>query len=230
MSEFKEHTLDQHTQSLADFLPGGCVFAAKNIAGTTHHKLLRGLASELQRTEHTIFEWLKQFDPKTTLDFIKRWEQVVGIPDGCFTGEESLETRRKHIIAKFRARGVATEQDFIDLAEFLGYDITIERYPIIDQLLPLDVPFDVITGAPQSRFLWVIVGDGLIPCALPYKVPFVPGCKTGESPLICFFNKLKPANTFIVYRRTPLPTTRITESGDVRVLEDGVTIRILEGN
>ena len=229
MRQFTSHTLDEHTQSLANFLPGGCVFANKNIPNTVHHSLLRGLAGELKRVEATLLEWLKQYDPRTTTDFITNWERVVGIPDGCFTGTESLETRRKHIVAKFLARGVATEQDFIDLAKFLGYDISFERLPGVDNFFPYNIPLSFVTGLPRSRFVLIIIGQGLVPCVPPYAVPFIPGCNDKDSPLICFFNKLKPANTVIIYRNTPVEVTRVTEEGDLRLTGDGSDFRIIAG-
>lgn len=223
---FDRHTLDQVTQSLANFMPNGCVWSNKNLPDTIQHKLLRGLSGELQRVEETLIEWTSQFDPRTTTDFIQRWERVVGIPDGCFLGTEELEIRRKHVVAKFLSIGVTTEQDFIDLAAFLGVQITIEHLPEESFLLPYDMPFDLEIGAPQSRFVMVVVGIGVTLNVPPYPVPFTPGSAV-DSPIACLFDKLKPANTFIIYRETPLLIERITEGGSSRITEDG-RIRILE--
>lgn len=224
-----EHSLDEHTQSLANFLPDGKVFASKNIAGTVTHSLLRGLSVELKRVEKTIIEWLSQYDPRTTLDFILQWERFVGIPDGCFDGQGSLELRRKHVIAKFFARGVSTTQDFIDIAAFLGYTIEIENLPEESNLLPYNVPFNLITGLPRSRFVMVIVGEDLLPAAPPYKVPFVPGQRVSDSPIVCFMRSLAPANVALIFRKTELPQERIIEDETLRVIEDDSTIRITEG-
>jgi uncharacterized protein YmfQ (DUF2313 family) len=198
MSEsiFEPHTLEEHTDSLSAFLPGGCLFEAKDIAGTNLRKTLTGLSGELKRMEDALIQFTSEYDPSKTTSFITEWERMVGIPDACFDTSGTIEERRKHIVAKsFKSLGVATEQDFIDLAAFLGFTITIEHPE--EFLLPYDVPFTPEVGLPRSRFVMIINGSGISENNPPYDVPFIPG--GGSNILTCLFDKLKPANTLIIY-------------------------------
>lgn len=195
---FTSHTINEHTQSLADHLPNGKGFIAKNQDGTNFRRFLRGLAFELQRIESTFIYTTQQYDPQTTTDFITEWESAVGIPDDCFPGTEDLQTRRKHVVVKLLSSGANTAQDFIDIAAFLGFDITISYLDEVEFYPPYDVPITLITGVPESRFIWIVTGAGVVPNVPPYDVPF--SLSSGTSVIQCLFNKLKPAHTRIIYR------------------------------
>lgn len=197
-SLFKLHTLDEHTESLADFLPGGCLFEAARLEGSNLKSTLKGLAGELRRMEDALIQFTDQYDPSTTTSFITEWERMVGIPDDCFPGTGTLAERRIHIVAKsFKSLGAATEQDYIDLAAFLGFAITLSHLPEISFFPPYDVPMDLIYGLPTSRFVLVMTGPGIVVNVPPYDVPFSLTTNTGV--ISCFFDKLKPANTIILY-------------------------------
>ncbi len=45
------HTQEELTKSLADYMPGGKLFIAKNTENSNFHDLLKGLAGELGATE-----------------------------------------------------------------------------------------------------------------------------------------------------------------------------------
>lgn len=196
---FKEHSLEEHAQSLADYLPGGKLFIAKNTNGTNFRKYLRGLSYELQRFESALIEVTSEYDPRTTTEFITEWESSVGIPDDCFPGTGSLDERRRDVITKFMAIGVSTAQDFIDLAAFMGYEITIEHLADGTYYPPYNVPFTPMIGIPYNRYVWIVIGANVIANIPPYNVPFSLTSST-QTKLQCFFNKLKPAHTLIIFR------------------------------
>ncbi len=198
---FTPHTIDQHTQSLADYMPNGELFLAKNINNSNFRQLLKGWSYELQRLEATLIEVAQEYDPNTTNDFIAQWEQTVGIPDDCFTNETDIVTRRNQVLFKLRAEGANTPQDFIDLAALLGYTITISWPAEVEFFPPYDVPINLITGVPESRYVWIVTGVGLIPNLPPYNVPFSL-ISSQQSVLICAFNKLKPAHTKIIFKNS----------------------------
>ena len=198
---FNPHTVDQHTQSLADYMPNGELFIAKNIEDSNFRQLLKGWSYELQRLEATLIEVAQEYDIYNTNDFISEWENVVGIPDSCFSNEVDIVTRRKQVIIKLSAEGVNTKQDFIDLAALLGFTITI-TYPAETPFYPpYDIPLDLITGIPESRYVWIVTGDGLVPNVPPYDIP-LSLISAQQSVLQCFFEKLKPAHTKIIYKNT----------------------------
>ena len=196
---FTLHSVDQHAQSLANYLPNGKLFAAKNTNATNFRKYLRGLSYELQRFESLLIEVTSEYDPRTTADFISEWESSVGIPDDCFPGTGSLDERRRDVITKFMGMGVSTRQDFIDLAAFMGYSIDIEYLPEESFNPPYNVPFTPLIGIPNSRYVWVVIGTNIVLNVPPYNVPFSL-TSSGVTKLQCFFNELKPAHTLIIFQ------------------------------
>jgi uncharacterized protein YmfQ (DUF2313 family) len=201
ISLFTVHSQDENAQSLANFLPGGLLFEAKNIQGSNLRNFLFGLAAEFQRCEQLLSDTTTEYDIRTTNNLISEWEQAVGIPDCCFTNTGSIEERRANVLVKIASPGVSTAQDFIDLAAILGYTITIERLDEVEFYPPYDVPFTPIYGVPESRYVWIVVGDGVVANVPPYDVPFSLGDSTATL-LQCVFNQLKSAQTLILYQNS----------------------------
>lgn len=196
---FTLHSVDQHAQSLANYLPGGKLFLAKNTQNTNFRKYLRGLSYELQRFESLLIEVTSEFDPRTTSEFISEWEKSVGIPDSCFPGTGDLDERRRDVVTKFMGMGASTKPDFIDLAAFMGYTIDIQHLAEESFNPPYDVPFTPMIGIPNSRYVWVVIGANIVANVPPYNVPFSLTSPSATK-LQCFFNKLKPAHTLIIFQ------------------------------
>jgi len=193
------HTQDEHAKALLSFLPGGNIFNAKGINTSNLYKLFKGFSAELQRIEQLIYDITNDYDIRITNLLIDRWESAVGIPDDCFTNTVSLDQRRRQVLAKIAARGASTEQDFIDLAAILGFSITIEHLSEIDFNPPYDIPLTLEYGAPESRYVWIIIGNGVEVNVPPYDIPY--SLENASASVIqCFFNKLKSAQTLILYK------------------------------
>ena len=84
MSLFKRRSIEAYTDSLAEYMPGGELFAAKSVYDSNFRKLLRGMAGELFRANGLLREYNDQIIPDRTEKFIDEWEKAVGIPDHCF--------------------------------------------------------------------------------------------------------------------------------------------------
>lgn len=178
------HSQTEHAKSLADYLPGGRVFGAKNLEESNLYKFVFGLAAESQRAEGYLKSLQQEFIPDETDIFLNEWENAVGIPDDCFNGLGTNDERRRDVLLKLASLGVQTEQDFTDLAALLGVTVNI-----------------IPAGTP---------GVGVFP--LPYPIPFLSAPRfttiveyVGPIPaetlavLECLFNKLKPANTLMIF-------------------------------
>lgn len=195
--KFDRFTLEQHTQVLCDLFFGGKLSEARNINGSNLRKLFIGLAKEFQRIESTIATIAEEYDIQQTTLLIEEWESAIGIPDDCFPIANTIEERRNNVLAKLRAAGTVTENDFISLAALIGFTVTIT--PLQDIAFPVyPVPF-YPTKAPASRFVWIVSGANVIPEVPPYNVPFTPA-GGAQSILVCLFNLLKPAFTRIIFQ------------------------------
>lgn len=197
MSIFGDHSVEEHAQSHADYLPTGKRWRAKNIDESNIRKLLRGFGASSKRQEETFNAFWDEMFPDTSTEFLDDFERAVGIPDDCFSGTGTLEERRRDVIIKLTGLYVTTKQDFIDLAKLLGFTIEISR-PVEDAFPPYDVPFTPVS-LKTARFTWIIRGANLLSGVPPYDVPFIPSESDEGNILQCLFNKLKPANTSLLY-------------------------------
>lgn len=192
-----KHTLEQHTNSLAQYLPNGRTFAAKNINDSEFRKLLKGLASELFTAEGYLCTLEQEYFPDETVLFLSEWESALGIPDGCFSGSGTLNERRRDIIVKLAATGIQTAEDFEELAALFGITVTVTSGSDIG-LFPLEFPFLFVGSTRQARY--TIFVTFTVPAAnrFPYTFPIVFG-GSEIAILECLFNHLKPINCRVVF-------------------------------
>jgi uncharacterized protein YmfQ (DUF2313 family) len=185
MSLFKRRNLEDYTDSLAAYLPGGELFESRSVQNSNFRKLLRGMAGELFRSNGYLKEYNEEILPDQTTKFIGEWEAAVGIPDGCFLGTGDLNTRRRDILTKLASLGVQTDLDFEELALVFGQVVNV--FPLSDEM-------------PTSKFTIVVEGDHLVDTTPPYDVPFF--LFSSQEILQCLFQRLKPANCSIIFRNT----------------------------
>lgn len=202
MTNFQTHTLEQHQQAIAQYMPNDRLFQAKNIKDTNLYKLFLGLGGEFTRVDEIFQNVWDNTNILTTndLDYIAKWEAAVGIPDDIFlnTSSLTLEERRNNILLKLRSLNCLTEQDFINLAALLGKIIVI-KHGIDVAFPPYTPPFAPIKNAKSARFIWIIQGEDLDDASYPpYSVPFYPS--TPSSQLRNLFEVLKPAMTTLIYQ------------------------------
>lgn len=197
---FRDKTREEHADSLSHFLPSGKVFLTSRMPVTRLRGLLLGLAEELYRVENTLntITYEHQIDQTTLL--IEEWEKALGIPDDCLKGGGTIEERRRLVLIKLTALSAQSVEDFIRIAGLFGFEI--EVIPgACRGIFPIDCGFPLIFYQyPQdARFDWIVIFKRITdPCV--FELPF-PVCfsTTGYNLMICLFNKLKPANTHILY-------------------------------
>ena len=201
MALFKKRDVEQYTDSLAAYLPGGELFISKSVKDSNFRKLLRGMSGELFRANGLLIDYTNEIIPDQTNDFLSEWESAVGIPDLCFTGTGTNAERRRDILLKLAALGVQTEQDYIDLAAAFGVTITVT--PAADiALFPMTFPIILFDTEVDARFTIVIGFDFPVEVTFPYTFPIPFG--TPEIGIIqCVFEQLKPANCQLIFRQEP---------------------------
>lgn len=194
---FDKKSIETQREILAKFYPNGTLMHGKNITETNIFKFIKGCAPELSRVDNMMNAIaFNHFIPQT-VSLIEEWEGAVGIPDSCFSNNGTLEERRANVVLKLANMNVQTLADFVNMGVLLGF-ADIEVYPLRDRAFPpYEVPF-IPQSAPESRFIFVVEATNAVPNVPPYDVPFIPGDGSG-SLLQCVFNKLKPANTTIIF-------------------------------
>lgn len=179
-TQFSRHTENFWTGLIADLLPTGCVWAAKQVQSSNLYKLLENLqAKELRRIEDKIVRFIEQYDPATTNDFLTEWERVLQIPDDCIPLATTNAERQANIVLKMNLINIVTQQDYIRIADILGFTVTIT--PLIDIVTGFAYTFAFAFGSPRgAMYIWEVSG-------------------TYNAQLQCIFEKLKPAHTGIVW-------------------------------
>jgi uncharacterized protein YmfQ (DUF2313 family) len=186
--EFVANSQDANAQSLANYLPNGPFYAAKNLPDTNFRKMLNSFALEFSRVEKTLQTIAVQYYPFTTSDFLERWEAAVLIPDDCFTTTGlTLEQRRKQVIAKLVMDNIITDDDFIALADFFGFTITITD-GITADTFPMQFPARLSGTTQENKFIM--------------RITFI-GASSPTEFLECFIRKLVPANVWVTFVYTP---------------------------
>lgn len=199
MALFARRNIEDYTDSLAAYLPGGDLFASRNIKDSNFRKLLRGMAGELFRANGLLRDYNRDILPDQTVQFIDEWEKAVGIPDECFSGSGTLNNRRRDVLTKLASLGVQTQQDFIELAAIFGIDVQILQ-GTETSMFPMTFPATFFNSLRESRFTIVVIFT--VPAAnrFPYTFPFLFG-GAGTAILECLFNKLKPSNCKVIFNQ-----------------------------
>lgn len=195
---FAAQTIEEQALLLAGHLPDGEAWRNKFNADANLGKLVIGLAAEYLRVSTLLEESLSEVDAATTIQLIEEWEQSVGIPDDCLEASGSLEQRRENVISKLgNYGGVQTAQDFVDFAEFLGFDVRISN-GVTNGVFPLQFPI-AFYGSRKEAVHTIIVDLEEERAVFPLSFPilFSPSV-TGI--IECLFRKLAPANCRVIFR------------------------------
>lgn len=145
---FPKKTIEEHTQITAQYLLDGLIMQAKNNNDTNTYKLLKAFAHDFSQLDEQINLTGAETFPTQTVSLLERWEADYGIPDDIFDIADDFETRRNNLLIKIGMMGVQTEQDFIDLAKFMGFEpVEIEQGGDL-LFFPLGFP---IMFAPSAR-------------------------------------------------------------------------------
>lgn len=197
-SIFSSKTTEQRAKTLADYLPNGELFRAKNEEDSSLRNLLLGLAIEIGRTEEKMNEITREYDPRFTQLLIEEWESALGIPDDCFPGNGTLEERRDHVVIKL-GLAVSTEESFEALAAEFGYTVDVVG-GAYHGAFPMVFPIVFFPSGKDARFTLIVdLDEDLNPSLFDLTFPFTFGPK--QSNIIeCLFKKLKPANVDLLFR------------------------------
>ncbi|WP_325950170.1 YmfQ family protein [Pseudomonas putida] len=108
-----------YRQQLFALLPQGIVWATD--LDSNLQRLLAGEAQEPARIDERAGALLIEADPRQASETFEEWEASYGLPSACAPAEQSMADRRAALIGRIIGLGGMTIQDYLDLAEGLGY-------------------------------------------------------------------------------------------------------------
>ena len=187
IQDFNIQDIEILTQSLANLMPNGKAFEAKNISESKMRALLLGLSQETRRATASIYSLAANFIPNLSDSYIEIWEKFLGIPDDCIPINQTEEQRRLHIIIKLAYLNLYSIDDYYKLAKLLGVEIVSYNNSTFGSITI------TILNQPDSKF--PLLFDPSI--ELTYGA-FVFG-SSRQGIFQCLVQKYKPAHVEVIF-------------------------------
>jgi uncharacterized protein YmfQ (DUF2313 family) len=182
---------------ISQYLRNDKLHINKNNPQSNWFKLLQGLGFEFLLFDDKIKYVKSQYDIYNTIDLIEEWEKMVGIPNSCVPIARTLEERRNNVLSKFITQECTTKSQFELIAKTLGFDINVMAGADLTRF-PLKFPI-MFASSEVSPFLIIVNLSDKYKKTFPFDFP-VPFQASAPDILSCFFERLKPAHTKIIYR------------------------------
>lgn len=163
--------------------------------------LLAGVATEFARVDEEAQHLLLESDPRTTTQLISEWEEFLGLPDDCSGLAVTLADRRNQVVSKLLLRGPQNKAFYVQIAQTLGYDISvddIEEFDVLragfragDRARGLDWAHAFALNIPEfttrvARAGSMLAGDRLV--------------EFGDDLLECLITAQKPAHAEVIFQ------------------------------
>ncbi len=198
MGLLRDLNQEQQTDILAQYLPSGRIYSRKFDSQSNIRKILLGLGAVWLEDRRLLNELFDEYNPETTTKFIEEWEKTVGIPDDCFDNLGTSEERRRNILLKLTGINTTTEEQFEALGSILGVSVNVKS-GFEESVIPQIIPFILLGDDEVGYTIIAEVTTEPTPATIPQTIPFIIQGSFAAI-LECLFNKLKPANTQIIFK------------------------------
>ena len=165
-------------------------------------RLLAALATELARVDGRAMQLVEEADPRTVAELFADWERVTGLPDACavaFGGDQSMSQRRAALVGRLTTMGGQSSAYYVGLAAALGYAITISEFSEFSVNDNVEHP---LYGAAWN-FAWQV--NAALNTVTEFTIDSTvddPLAAWGNALLECVINRLKPAQTTVLFSYT----------------------------
>lgn len=158
-----ELTADDYRGLMFSLLPPGMVWPTEPESNV--QRLLAGSAQEFARVDARALELLAEADPRQADALFPEWEASYSLPSECAPSDQSLTDRRVALIGRIVGRDGMRHQDYIDLAEGLGYEGVeiIEHREATMELASGAGTRGAEIGDPMNGEDWLWAWDVLVP-------------------------------------------------------------------
>ncbi|CAM5520148.1 hypothetical protein ECAE60S_03850 [Eoetvoesiella caeni] len=154
---------DEYRRLLFSLLPPGMVWPTD--PDSTLQRVLAGLVQEAVRVDRRALDLLAEADPRQAAELFPEWEASYSLPGKCSPPEQSMADRRAALIGRIVGRGGMRPDDYIALADGLGYPGTeiIEQREATMELGNGVGPRGAEIGDPMNGEAWLSAWDVLVP-------------------------------------------------------------------
>lgn len=161
-------------------------------------QMFEAQAAEIARIDATYEQLLAERSPSTAYALLAEWEAVLGLPDECTGGAETIAERRAAAHARMIATGGQSPAYFVEVAKALGYDITITQYRTRwSGMRRCGQSY----GAEDMQFTWRVTATTGTIRPRRFRAAFHGERYTtwGNYPLVCLIRRLAPAGTAVLF-------------------------------
>jgi uncharacterized protein YmfQ (DUF2313 family) len=189
-----------YLHQLQALLPHGPAWPRDDAAAIS--RLLAALATELARVDGRAMQLVEEADPRTVAELFADWERVTGLPDACavaFGGDQSMSQRRAALVGRLTTMGGQSSAYYVGLAAALGYAITISEF---SEHSVNDNVEHALYGAAWN-FAWQV--NAALNTVTEFTIDSTvddPLAAWGNALLECVINRLKPAQTTVLFSYT----------------------------
>jgi uncharacterized protein YmfQ (DUF2313 family) len=189
-----------YLHQLQALLPDGPAWPRDDTAALT--RLLAALATELARVDGRAMQLVEEADPRTVAKLFADWERVTGLPDACavaFGGDQSMSQRRAALVGRLTTMGGQSSAYYVGLAAALGYAITISEFSELSVNDNVEHPLYGLAW----NFAWQV--NAALNTVTEFTIDSTvddPLAAWGNALLECVINRLKPAQTTVLFSYT----------------------------
>jgi uncharacterized protein YmfQ (DUF2313 family) len=192
-------TREQYTQAFIQLMPLGFLFNTESDSNL--YKLMIAICANYELFDFYVDQFIEESFPNTTLELLPEWEANYGLPDDCSQPDDTIETRRKILLAKYNALGGQSPAYFIQIAAYLGFTITITEFNGFKTNIDK-------TNSPlysdDWQWVWQVnTADGAVFFKTNLSTANEPLIQYSDNRLTCFLEKIKPAHTRLIFNITP---------------------------
>jgi uncharacterized protein YmfQ (DUF2313 family) len=180
-------TIEDFTRLLMSLLPPSKFGFFTRSLYSDSYKYYKGVATEFVRVDQRMQDLLYEALPSYINEMLEEWENEYGLPEAGFSLANTDDGRRAEIKAKFLEVGRQDVNYYIQIAEALGYTITIEEFsPAWMHVVTMGDP----VGGQENLFYWKVLID------LDY---ITSSSQVNISKLIYKIKRVKPAHTMVLF-------------------------------
>lgn len=159
MSHPNDDLTARYTAGLTALLPEGPAWNGFRQSGGRGAAFIAAKAESLAAVHTRGDDLAREANPLSVQEMLVSREREADLPDPCLPTDMTIEERRLHLVARWRGRGGQTVTYFQNLAEDLGYDVTIEeRRPF--RCGYSQCGGDHQLGTPVMRHHWYVIVHG----------------------------------------------------------------------
>lgn len=193
---FKAPDNDGTANQLADHLPVGDIWAAKNVQGTNLRALIKACGVPFNYVQAKIEELQREFDIDQSTLLLPEWEESVGIPDCVPISGQSLTQRRDAVKRRLRKEPIVTLEEMQDYLDELVPDSGVVLRKGVD-VFNFEYEFEVeFIGNINDKF--IIVAE--VPSDAPFfeyefEITFTGAANTDI--IACVLGSVIPSNVYL---------------------------------